>query len=158
MRRGAFESTAGFEERQPIAYAHEELRWQAELARAGTRIRFEPDAVVLHHNRAGLGNMLRRNYRWGFSALPSKAEAGAVRFARLYAYPRLMILAAAPLAIASAVYILGCWLRARRFEVLAMFPAILAARFAYAAGMGVGGLRWLRGGFVPGRELRPRWE
>jgi GT2 family glycosyltransferase len=157
VRRSAFLTTSGFTERQPIAYAHEELSWQAELARAGHRIRFEPRASVLHYNRPGFGNLLRRNYRWAYSAIETKAQTRAARMAWIYRYPRLLIAASLPLAVAQTAYILLCWARARRIEPLAMFPAVLAARTAYSAGMIAGGLRWLRyQGTAP--EARPRWE
>lgn len=84
VRRDLFLSTCGFDERHPVAFAHEELSWQAELIRRGVRIYFAPDATVLHRNRAGFGNLLARNYRWGYSAIESKACTGAARLAWLY--------------------------------------------------------------------------
>ena len=53
VRQAAFARTGGFTERMPIAYAHEELEWQAELIRSGARIWFEPAAIVTHRNRPG---------------------------------------------------------------------------------------------------------
>ena len=155
VRRAAFRSTAGFTEQQPIAYAHEELAWQAALQRAGHHIQFEPRAVVYHHNRPGFGNLLRRNYRWAYSAIESKATSGAARWAGIYRHPRLLVAASAPLGVAQAFYITWCWVRARSWEPVLLFPAILAARCAYAVGMAAGGVRWIRGGAV---DRRPRWE
>ena len=158
VRRELFLSTQGFEERHPIAFAHEELRWQAELAQRGLRIYFEPSAVVLHRNRPGLGNLLRRNYRWGYSAIESKAATGAARMAWLYRYPRWLIALAPASAVLQAFYIVAAWLRAGVFEPCVMLPAVLAARVAYTAGMVVGGIRWLRSRRAPGLiETRPRW-
>jgi glycosyltransferase involved in cell wall biosynthesis len=156
-RRGVFARTSGFTEQQPVAYAHEELAWQAEVQRAGGRIVFEPRAVVYHYNRPGFGNLLRRNYRWGFSAIESKAPTGAARLAWIYRYPALLVLASLPLAFASTLYIIGCWLRARVMEPLAMLPAVLAARLAYSAGLVAGGMRWMRHGEAAA-AARPRWE
>jgi len=158
VRRDLFLSTQGFEERYPIAFAHEELRWQAELVRRGMRIYFEPSAVVLHRNRAGLGNLLGRNYRWGYSAIESKAATGAATMAWLYRYPRLLIAFAPVSAVLQALYIVASWVRAGVFEPCVMLPVVLAARVAYTAGMVVGGIRWLRSRRVPGStETRPRW-
>jgi cellulose synthase/poly-beta-1,6-N-acetylglucosamine synthase-like glycosyltransferase len=158
VRREAFLSTDGFIERQPIAFAHEELVWQAQLQREGHRILFVPEASVLHHNRPGFGNLLRRNYRWAYSSLESKAETGAARMPWLYSYPRSLMLLGAPMAIAQSIYIVGCWVRAGRLEPMAMFPVVLSARVAYAAGMVVGGIRWLREREGPAVDRRPRWE
>ncbi len=59
----------------------------------------------------------------------------------LYRYPGAAALAPFPLAIPQALNILACWLRAGVLEPLLLFPGLLAARFAYALGMTVGGLR-----------------
>lgn len=158
VRRDVFLSTAGFVERQPIAYAHEELEWQSAVLARGGRIFFEARAAVDHHNRPGFSNLLRRNYRWGYSAIPSKIETGTARFAFLYRHPRMLVLASLPLAFVSTAYILGCWAKARMFEPLLMSPAILLARLAYAGGMASGGLYWLRKPEERDREHRPRWE
>lgn len=158
VRRDVFLGTAGYVERQPIAYAHEELEWQADVLAKGGRIYFEPTAAVDHHNRPGFSNLLRRNYRWGYSAIPSKIETGTARFAFLYRYPRLLVMASFPLAFLSAAYIVGCWIKARMLEPIVMSPAILLARLAYAGGMAAGGLYWLRKPEERDKEHRPRWE
>jgi mycofactocin glycosyltransferase len=165
VRRAAFLATSGFTERQPIAYAHEELALQSELAHAGYRLRFEPRARVVHQNRPGLANLLRRNYRWAYSSIESKADTGAARMAWMYRYPRTLMAASVPLAFVQTAYILGCWTRARRFEPLALAPVVLAARLAYAAGTIAGGIRWLHRAGIGSRstgaelaESRPRWE
>jgi hypothetical protein len=44
------------------------------------------------------------------------------------------------------------------FEPVLMTPAILASRFAYAAGMAVGGTRWLRTRNDSPVEYRPQWQ
>jgi glycosyltransferase involved in cell wall biosynthesis len=158
IRRAAFLATAGFSEQPHLRYTNEERALQAELRRAGHRIYFEPKAVVYHYNRPTFGNLLRRNYRWAYTALESKAGSGSARMAWLYRYPRLLIAAAAPLAVAHTGYILACWARAGIFEPVLMLPAVLLSRFAYAAGMVAGGLDWLRrrGTTEPGRP--PRWQ
>lgn len=159
VRRDAFLSSSGFTEQQPFSYTNEERAWQAELRRQGHRIYFEPAAVAYHHNRPGFRNLLRRNYRWAYTAIESKSQTGSARMAWLYRHPRLLIAASAPLAFAHTAYIIGCWARAGVFEPLLMLPAILASRIAYTAGMAVGGVRWLRrrgGSSSPG--LRPRWQ
>lgn len=158
IRREAFARTSGFVERQPIAYAHEELVLQAELRKAGAPVLFEPAAIVRHRNRPGFANLLRRNYRWGYSALESKAETGAARAAWLYRRPYLLLAASAPLAPVQAAYIIGCWLRAGIWEPLLFAPVVVAARAAYTAGFIAGGIRWLRGRRAPMPAYRPRWE
>jgi len=157
VSRMAFASTAGFTERQPTAYAHEELAWQAELRRRGMPLRFEPRAVVYHRNRPGLGQLLRRNYRWGYSALEAKAATGASRLRWLSRHPRFQMFAALPLAAVQALYIAGCWLRVGVLEPVLLLPVVLAARLAYVAGLTAGGIRWLRGETSAGAP-RPRWE
>lgn len=157
VRRAEFKATGGWTEQQPVAYAHEELAWQAEIRRKGGRILFEPEAVVYHYNRPGFRNLLRRNYRWGFSAIESKAPTGAARQAWVYRHPKLLMIGSLPLAFGSTIYIVVCWLRAGVFEPLWMLPGVLAAQLAYSAGLVAGGIRWLRfGGAAP--EARPRWE
>jgi glycosyltransferase involved in cell wall biosynthesis len=157
VRRAAFARTRGFTEQQPVAYAHEELAWQAEIRRAGGRIVFEPAAIVYHANRPGFGNLLRRNYRWGYSAIESKATTGAARQAWIYRHPAVLVAGSLPLAFASTAYIVWCWLRAGALEPVLMLPAVLAARLAYSAGLAAGGLRWMRAGRAAA-EVRPRWE
>ena len=157
VRRAAFLGTRGFTEQQPVAYAHEELAWQAEVRRAGGRIVFDPRAIVYHYNRPGFRNLLRRNYRWGYSAIESKAPTGAARAAWVYRYPALLVAASVPLAATSAGYIAWCWARAGAIEPVLMLPAVVAARVAYSAGLVAGGLRWMRFG-AGAAEVRPRWE
>jgi glycosyltransferase involved in cell wall biosynthesis len=157
VRRADFAAGPGFTEQQPVAYAHEELAWQAAVLRRGGRIRFEPRAIVYHYNRPGFRNLLRRNYRWGFSAIESKAPTGAARFASVYRYPGLLVLGSAPLAVGSAAYIVGSWLRAGVAEPLLMLPWVLAARAAYSAGLVAGAVRWMRFG-PAAAEARARWE
>ena len=158
MRRESFLSTKGFSAAGPEAYAHEELEWQSQLQRAGTSIWFEPRAVVLHRSRPGLGNLLRRSYRWGYSSLESKAESGAARMAWLYRHPWALILARPLLAPVESLYIAGCWLRAGAVEPLVLLPLVLLARVAYSLGVVVGGVRWLRRRKSGSPGVRPRWE
>ncbi|MFV1987402.1 MAG: glycosyltransferase [Gemmatimonadota bacterium] len=141
--RDVFRSTSGFDETPFVAYSHEELRMQAELARAGFPTFFEPSAVVTHRNRPGLVNLLKRNYRWGYSALESKTTSGAARFRWVYRSPAVPVLLAFPLALPTALYICTVWARNRRWEAVAWFPLIFAARVAWSTGMFVGGARWL---------------
>ena len=157
--RDAFRGTPGFTDEPPMEYTNEERAWLGELRRSGHRIFFEPRAVAFHHNRPGFGNLLRRNYRWGYTAIESKSRSGAARMARMYRYPRLLILASPLLAFAHTAYILACWLRARRYEPLLMLPVVFVSRLAYAFGMAAGGVRWIRGrdDAGGGRRSRPRW-
>ena len=157
VRRDAFARAGGFTERQPVAYSHEELAWQAAVRRAGGRIVFVPQARVYHHNRPGFGNLLRRNYRWGYSAIESKAASGAARAPWAYRYPGLLVAGSLPIALGTTAYVIGCWARARVWEPLLLLPAVLAARLAYSAGLVAGGVRWIRHGEAA-RPLRPRWE
>jgi len=157
--RDAFRGTAGFTDRPPMEYTNEERAWLGELQRSGHRIFFEPRAVVFHHNRPGFGNLLRRNYRWGYTAIESKSRSGAARMSWMYRYPRLLILASPLVALAHTAYILACWVQARRYEPLLMLPAVLASRVAYAFGMAAGGIQWIRrlDDTETGRRPRPRW-
>lgn len=159
VRRAAFFSTGGFTEEPPFSYTNEERVWEAELLAAGHRIWFEPQALAYHHNRPGFLNLLKRNYRWAYTAIESKSQTGAARLAWLYRWPWLTVAATPLLALAHTAYISGCWIRARRWEAVLMLPAVLASRAAYAAGMAVGGSRWLRqrrGSREP--RLAPRWQ
>lgn len=156
--REAFFRTRGFTESPPVADGHEELGWQADLMRQGLQLYFEPSAIAYHHNRPGLRNLLRRNYRWGYSALQSKAQTGAARFSRLYRYPHFVIPASIPLVIVHTGYVLACWLRAGVWEPVVMLPALVGAKGAYAMGFMVGGSRWLRGRGKVTAPLRPRWR
>jgi glycosyltransferase involved in cell wall biosynthesis len=157
VRRDAFLSSSRFSERPPLGYTNEERRWQGELRLEGHRVWFEPQAVAYHHNRPGLVHLLRRNYRWAYTAVEAKSESGAARAAWLWRNPRLVVVASFPLALVQAVYILGCWARARRLEPLVMAPLILGSRLAYGLGMMVGGWRWLRrrGSGLP--DPGPEW-
>ncbi|MEJ7809807.1 MAG: glycosyltransferase [Gemmatimonadaceae bacterium] len=158
VRRDAFRSTSGFSERAPLGYTNEERAWQGELQRQGHRIYFEPRARTFHHNRPGFGNLLRRNYRWGYTALEAKSGSRAARLAWLYEHPQLLIAATPLLALAHTAYIVGLWLRAGVTEPIAMLPAILASRVAYVAGMAVGGTRWLRRRGTAAPASNPRWQ
>ena len=144
VRRAAFLATSRFEE-LPYSIASEERIWQSELRNAGHQIYFEPRARAYHYNRPGLADLLRRNYRWGYASIRSKYESGTARFAKLYRYPRLLIIMSIPLAFAHTAYILWCWVRAGVFRPLLMLPLVLLARLAYSFAMMRGGIRWLSG-------------
>lgn len=157
VRREAFLASSGFSEEPPLSYTNEERRWLAEVRERGGRIWFEPRAVALHHNRPGLVQLFRRNYRWAYTAVETKSQSRAARLAWLYRYPVLTIAASGPLALAHTAFIVGCWLRAGVLEPLAMLPLIAGSRLAYAAGMSVGGVRWLRRRARGGQEGR-QWR
>ncbi len=157
VRREAFFSTSRFSEDPPLVYTNEERAWQGELLRRGERIYFQPRAVAYHYNRSGFLNLLKRNYRWAYTALEAKGPSGSARYSWLYRHPRLLIVGSLPLAGAQSLYILGCWLKAGVWEPLWMFPGILVSRVAYAAGMSVGGIRWLRRGRSGPAAKGPRW-
>lgn len=158
VRRGPFLGTSGFTEEQPFSYTNEERAWQAALQRDGHRIYFEPRAVAYHYNRPGFGNLLRRNYRWAYTAIESKSRTGAARLAWMYRYPRLLMVLSLPLAFAHTAFILGCWVRAGVIEPIFMAPAIFASRLAYLAGMVAGGMRWLRRRGGSTGTYRPQWH
>jgi glycosyltransferase involved in cell wall biosynthesis len=157
--RDVFRSTSGFTAVPPMKYTNEERAWQGQVRRSGHRIYFEPGAVALHYNRPGFGNLLRRNYRWGYTAIESKSKTGAARWEWMYRMPRLLIAASPLLAMIHTAYIVSCWVRAGRYEPLLMLPAVLISRFAYAFGMAVGGTRWIRQRRLSGPAVRtgPRW-
>jgi len=160
VRRAAFESTEGFATQAPFDYTNEERFWQGRLLAAGHRIYFEPRAIAAHYNRPGFGNLLRRNYRWGYTAVEAKSQTGAARAAWLYRYPWMTIIASPALAVGHTAYIVFCWMRAGVFEPLLMLPAIFMSRLAYMAGLCTGAVRWLRAGNRAPDAVRhrPRWE
>jgi glycosyltransferase involved in cell wall biosynthesis len=157
VRRAAFLETSGFTERQPFSYTNEEREWQAELRRRGHRLYFEPAAVAYHYNRPGFANLLRRNYRWAYTAIESKSQTGSTRFPWIHRHPRLLIAASLPLAFVHTAFILGCWVRAGLFEPVLMAPAVLISRLAYSTGMAVGGVQWLRRR-GSGAAYSPEWR
>jgi glycosyltransferase involved in cell wall biosynthesis len=160
VRREAFLGTAGFSDQPPLDYTNEERLWQGELQAAGHHIYFEPRAIAYHFNRPGFGNLMRRNYRWGYTAVEAKSQSGAARLAWIYRHPWFVILGSPLLALGHTAFILGCWMRAAILEPLWMSPAILVSRIAYVGGMSVGALRWMRAVREgPGRQrIRPRWK
>ncbi len=158
VRRDVFRRTSGFATLQPVADGHEELGWQLAARQMGYPIFFEPQAIVEHHNDPGPVSVLRRSYRWGYSALQSKAESGLSRLAWAYRTPVLVLLSAIPASLAHAGYIAGCWLAAGRLEPMAMLPGIAVAQLAYAGGVMVGGVQWLRRRGPSAAEHRPRWR
>lgn len=160
VRRAAFESTEGFASDPPFDYTNEERFWQGRLLAAGHRIYFEPRAVAAHYNRPGFRNLMRRNYRWGYTAVEAKSRTGAARAAWLYRYPWVTLCASPFLAVAHSAFIIYCWARAGVYEPLLMLPAIFVSRLAYMAGLCVGAIRWLRAGNLSpdAARSRPRWE
>ena len=97
---------------------------------------------VYHYNRPGSGNLLRRNYRWGYSAIEGKAPTGAGPAAWVYRYPGAARGGEpADSRLGSAGYITWCWLRARR-DRAALHAARVARRPACLLGR-------------PGRRGRP---
>ncbi|MCH7637596.1 MAG: glycosyltransferase [Proteobacteria bacterium] len=160
VRRQAFLGTSGFTTQPPLDYTNEERFWQAELRNAGHEIYFEPQAVAYHYNRPGFLNLLRRNYRWGYTAIEAKSQTGTARIAWLYRRPWLLIPAAPVLVIAHTAYIIGCWARAGIWEPVLMLPAVLASRLTYVSGMVVGALRWIWGHGAGDTKVRhrPRWR
>jgi glycosyltransferase involved in cell wall biosynthesis len=155
--RAMFGETQGFTEQFPVADGHEELAWQAAAGRAGVPVYFEPQAVADHWNRSGWGNLLRRSYRWGYSALEAKASTGASRLAGWYRFPLISMLLAYPLAVFETGYITASWLGAGKWTVLQFVPVILLSRLVYATAFIAGGYHWLmRGRELPGRP--PRWR
>jgi glycosyltransferase involved in cell wall biosynthesis len=157
VRQSVFSGTTGFTEQLPIADGHEELAWQGEARRAGSLLYFEPGAVVEHWNRSGLDNLLRRSYRWGYSALEAKATSGVSRASLWYRFPIGGILLAYPLAVVETIYIAGVWLAAGRAEVIQYIPVILLSRLVYATAFMAGGSRWLLRGRQPSGR-RPQWR
>jgi hypothetical protein len=113
---------------------------------------------VRHYNRPGFSNLLRRNYRWGYSAIESKATTAAARMAWLYRYPKALIAASAPIAVAQTIYIVGCWMVQGRLEPLLTLPWVFLARCAYCTGAAVGTLRWLGRRQSGSAGIRPAWE
>jgi glycosyltransferase involved in cell wall biosynthesis len=160
VRRSAFMSTSGFAEHAPLNYTNEERHWQAELQRGNHRIYFEPAAIVYHYNRPGFGNLLRRSYRWGYTALEAKTETGSTRASWIFARPKLLLLLSPLIPFALSAHIVAAWARVGILEPILMTPIILMTRVAYVTGMVVGGLRWLRArnSHAPHGRPSPRWQ
>lgn len=138
-----FLSAGGYCEEEGIAYSHEELQWQAKLKDGGQTILFDPQAYAEHRNRPGFRQILRRNYRWAYHAIESKAKLGITRWPWLYRYPVIPVLLSLPLIPVQVIYITACWIRAGKWEALLLLPWSLAARSAYGIGMFLGGIRWM---------------
>src|SRR5690606_34792959 len=102
-----------------------------------------PAAIAVHRHEPSIRTILRRNYRWGYSSIEAKFGAPTVRMSWLYRFPALTLALTGPLALAQAVYIVRCWVRAGRRDAIAAFPVLLMGRLAYAWGAMVGGVRWL---------------
>ena len=130
------ESEIGFDRRRRLV----------DVVAVERQTRFEPQAVAYHANRPGWMNMLRRNYRWAYTAVESKSQTRSTRMSWLYRFPALTVAASLPLSMVQGMFIVACWLRAGKLEPLLMTPIILVTRVAYALGMTVGGVRWLLGG------------
>ena len=157
VRRADFARTPGFTEQQPVAYAHEELAWQAEcFAAAADRVRSRGDRLPLQP--PGLPQPAPPQLPLG---IQRHREQGADRrgslrvglpLSRACWWPRASRWrsGAPPTSVA-------CWVRAGMLEPLLMLPAVLAARLAYSAGLVAGGIRWMRFG-TAAAEARPRWE
>lgn len=156
VRREVLEASGGFTEEFPVADGHEELAWQGQAARRGVPLYFEPAALADHYNRPGLGNLFRRHYRWGYSALEAKYTSAVSRGAPLYRFPFVALFTAYPLALLESGYIMATWILAGRPQALLFFPLILVARLAYATAFVTGGWKWLRRKRVSGP--RPRWR
>ncbi|MEP7325700.1 MAG: glycosyltransferase [Gemmatimonadota bacterium] len=156
VRREVFAASGGFTEEFPVADGHEELRWQGRAAQRAIALQFEPMAVVDHYNRPGFRNLLRRNYRWGYSALEAKHESGVSREALLYRNPRIALLVAYPKALLECGYIAVTWMLAGRSQALLYLPLILVARLTYATAFVAGGWKWLRRKLHT--ESRARWR
>ena len=116
VRQSVFLRTSGYTEQGPLAYSNEERKWQAELRQMGHTIYFEPKAIVYHYNRSGFVNLLRRNYRWAYTAIESKSTTGSARLSWMYQYPRLFLVVSLPLVFAHTLYIISCWMRVGIFE------------------------------------------
>jgi glycosyltransferase involved in cell wall biosynthesis len=157
VRRDVFQATSGFAESFAVADGHEELGWQREAASRNIPVYFDPHAMVLHWNRPGLGNLLGRSYRWGYSALEAKSASRVSRGAWLYRLPLLAMLAAYPVSLLEVGYITALWIAAGRWSFLQFLPVLVLARLVYATAFIVGGSRWLlkRTG-QPG--MRPQWR
>jgi glycosyltransferase involved in cell wall biosynthesis len=160
VRREAFASTAGYATHPPFYYTNEERFWQGELMSRGHWFYFQPGARAIHHHHAGFGALLRRNYRWGYTAVEAKSTTGVARMAWLYRYPWLVVIASPMLVVAHTLFIVTCWLRARIFEPLALLPLIFASRLAYVSGMCAGAVRWMQFKRNPaaGAHTRRGWD
>ena len=144
FRRNAFVASGGFSEAWPLYYTNEERQPLARLREMRESILFEPDAAVQHRNRPGLFAMLKRHYRWGFTAIESKHSTRSARMAWLYRWPLVTALSVPILAIGHSVFIVGLWLRHGRFEIILHVPLVLISRIAYGIGMLAGVADWYR--------------
>lgn len=158
VNRDLFLSTEGFTEKHPVAYAHEELAWQAEVLQSGYTLYFEPAAIAYHFNRPGFRNLFRRNYRWGYSAIEAKSPSKNAQASWLYRHENLLIVTSPIFAVVSTAYITWRWMQAKKLEPLLCFPIIFLLRIAYTIGMVTGGRHWSHRLSNDISEHRPRWE
>ena len=77
-----------FDEAYPLA-AGEDRDWCDRLAAAGFALRFEPDALVEHRPRLGLGGLLRQQARYGHGAVRFRSGRGGRRLSGRVFYRRL---------------------------------------------------------------------
>lgn len=140
--RDAYLASGGFSEKWPFYYTNEEREPLARLRESGCSIAFEPTAIVEHRNRPGFLALLRRHYRWGFTAIESKHSTRSTRMAWLYRWPVLTVIFVPALVAAQSVLIIILWLRYAVFEVLLHIPTIIISRIAYGLGMIAGAIDW----------------
>jgi glycosyltransferase involved in cell wall biosynthesis len=69
--------------------AGEDRDWCARLARAGTALRFVPDAVVLHRPQGGISGLLRQQLRYGRGTVRFRTAGDERRLAGPAFYRRL---------------------------------------------------------------------
>ena len=132
VRRTALLDVGGFNE--SLRYGEDvDLVWR--LLAAGHRVRYDPDAQVLHHEPGTWSTWLRRRYRYGTSA-GELARRHGDRAAPLVIAPApaatvALALAGAP-ALAGAVAVTTAWRLRRRLRA-AHVPAHDATRAALVA-------------------------
>lgn len=157
VKAGALRAIGGFPEDWRVG---EDALAQARLEESGCRIRFDPAVIAYHHNREGMGEVLRYSFILGRNSarlrrlFPNLKGGAAVRWP-------LISLALSPARLAQ---IYGRVLRSRGGPLLSLIqhtPGIFAALLAWNAGFTVeafgakpqGAMQ--RAG-VPGQPVRDR--
>jgi glycosyltransferase involved in cell wall biosynthesis len=144
VSHATFERVGPFIEDLPRVGVHEETEWQGRLLDWGGRIRFEPLAAVWHIDRDDFKGYLKHNYRWGYNSITVKSGSAVSRFPWLYRKPWLSVLSFLPFAMGHTAYIVVCWLTAGKFEPLLLGPSLFFGCLAYASGMAIGGIHFLK--------------
>ena len=139
--RKTFECVGPFKEDLSGNGVHEESEWEGRLLHLGGRIRFVPQASVLHIDRDNFKEYMKHNYQWGYNSIEVKSLSNVSRFPWVYKKPRILVYGFPLFAIVLTIYTVMCWLKAGRLKPLLFTVFLFIGRLSYAYGMAIGGIR-----------------